>query len=254
MMNRWKVFKLYIFLSAISQFLSEPINQFLNAYEHSAWAMALLLGLIGALAPCQITGNMSAITFYGNKTLQMKNNWQEILFFILGKIVVFSGLGLFAWLFGQSFETKMTLYFPIFRQAIGPIMMMTGLVLLGLWKLKFLNRLSTLIPPVMKGGKLGSFLMGASFSIAFCPTMFVLFFVWLMPIVTGTSYGFILPSIFGVATSIPLLIMLLFIYLFDAKRLILRTSMKMGRVIQKVAGILLLLLGIVDTITYWGIT
>ncbi|MCT6818496.1 MAG: sulfite exporter TauE/SafE family protein, partial [Lysinibacillus fusiformis] len=81
-----------------------------------------------------------------------------------------------------------------------------------------------------------------------------LFFVWLMPIVTGTSYGFILPSIFGVATSLPLLIMLLFIYLFDAKRLILRTSMKMGRVIQKVAGILLLLLGIVDTITYWGIT
>lgn len=174
--------------------------------------------------------------------------------FILGKIVVFSGLGLFAWLFGQSFETKMTLYFPIFRQAIGPIMLMTGLVLLGLLKLKFLNRLSTLIPPVMKGGKLGSFLMGASFSIAFCPTMFVLFFVWLMPIVTSTTYGFILPSIFGVATSIPLLIMLLFIYLFDAKRLILRTSMKMGRVIQKVAGILLLLLGIVDTITYWGIT
>ncbi len=216
--------------------------------------MALLLGLIGALAPCQITGNMSAITFYGNKTLQMKNNWQEILFFILGKIVVFSGLGLFAWLFGQSCETKMTLYFPIFRQAIGPIMLMTGLVLLGLLKLKFLNRLSTLIPPVMKGGKLGSFLMGASFSIAFCPTMFVLFFVWLMPIVTNTTYGFILPSIFGVATSIPLLIMLLFIYLFDAKRLILRTSMKMGRVIQKVAGILLLLLGIVDTITYWGIT
>ncbi len=254
MMNRLKVFKLYSFLSAISQFLSEPFNQFLNTYEHSAWAMALLLGLIGALAPCQITGNMSAITFYGNKTLQMKNNWQEILFFILGKIVVFSGLGLFAWLFGQSFETKMTLYFPIFRQAIGPIMMMTGLVLLGVWKLKFLNRLSTLIPPVMKGGKLGSFLMGASFSIAFCPTMFVLFFVWLMPIVTGTSYGFILPSIFGVATSIPLLIMLLFMYLFDAKRLILRTSMKMGRVIQKVAGILLLLLGIVDTITYWGIT
>jgi len=184
----------------------------------------------------------------------MKNNWQEILFFILGKIVVFSGLGLFAWLFGQSFETKMTLYFPIFRQAIGPIMMMTGLVLLGLLKLKFLYRLSSLIPPVVKGGKLGSFLMGASFSIAFCPTMFVLFFVWLMPIVTGASYGFILPSIFGVATSIPLLLMLLFIYLFDAKRLILRTSMKMGRVIQIVAGLLLLLLGMVDTITYWGIT
>jgi len=245
---------LYSLLSAISQFMSEPINQFLNAYEHSAWTMAVLLGLIGALAPCQITGNMSAITFYGNRTFQMKSNWQEIMFFILGKVVVFSGLGLLAWFFGQSFETKMTIYFPIFRQAIGPIMIMTGLVLVGFLKLKFLNRLTSHIPSVVKGGKLGSFLMGASFSIAFCPTMFVLFFVWLMPVVTSSSFGFILPSIFGVATSVPLLIILVLIYLFDAKRLILRTSMKMGKVIQLVAGILLLLIGIMDTVTYWGMT
>ncbi|WP_155590749.1 sulfite exporter TauE/SafE family protein [Lysinibacillus cavernae] len=242
---------MYSVLSTISQFISEPITQFLHGYEHSALTMVVLLGLIGALAPCQLTGNLSAITFYGNRTFQMKSNWQEIVFFILGKVVVFSGLGLFAWLFGQSFETKMTVYFPIFRQAIGPIMVITGLVLIGLFKLTFLHRLSRLLPPVVKEGRLGSFLLGASFSIAFCPTMFVLFFVWLMPIVASTSYGLILPSIFGVATSVPFVIMLVFIYLFDAKRLILRTSMKMGKVIQIVAGILLLLIGIMDTITYW---
>nr|WP_253294104.1 sulfite exporter TauE/SafE family protein [Lysinibacillus capsici] len=239
-------------MSSISQLISEPLTQFVRGYEHSALMMAILLGLIGAFAPCQLTGNMSAITFYGNRTLQKSSNWQEIMFFIVGKVVVFSALGFCAWLFGQSFETKMTVYFPIFRQAMGPIMLLTGLVLIGLFKLTFLQRLTLLLPPVVKEGKIGSFLMGASFSIAFCPTMFVLFFVWLMPLVASASYGLLLPSIFGVATAVPLIIMLLLIYVFDAKRLILRKSMKMGRAIQLTAGILLILIGITDTITYWG--
>lgn len=243
---------MYSVLSSISQLISEPLTQFVQGYEHSALMMAILLGLIGAFAPCQLTGNMSAITFYGNRTFQKSSNWQEIMFFIVGKVVVFSALGFCAWLFGQSFETKMTVYFPIFRQAMGPIMLLTGLVLIGLFKLTFLQRLTLLLPPVVKEGKIGSFLMGASFSIAFCPTMFVLFFVWLMPLVASTSYGLLLPSIFGVATAVPFIIMLLLIYVFDAKRLILRKSMKIGRAIQLTAGILLILIGITDTITYWG--
>lgn len=244
---------MYSVMSTISQFISEPITQLLHGYEHSAWMMAVLLGLIGALAPCQITGNMSAITFYGSRTLHRSSIWQEIMFFMMGKVVVFSGLGLLAWLLGQSFETKMTLYFPIFRQAIGPMLLLTGVVLIGLVKFTFLQRLSSKLPPIVKEGNLGAFLMGASFSIAFCPTMFVLFFVWLMPIVASTSYGFILPSIFGVATAVPLIIMLLLLYVFNAKRLIVRTSMKMGRSMQMIAGLLLLLVGMIDTITYWGL-
>ncbi|MFB7159121.1 sulfite exporter TauE/SafE family protein [Lysinibacillus sp. NPDC056232] len=244
---------MYSLLSKISQIISGPITVFLNSYEHSPFIIAILLGLVGALAPCQLTGNMSAITFYGNRTLQMKNNWQEIVFFILGKVVVFSLIGFFAWLFGQSFETEMTKYFPIFRKAIGPIMLITGLVLIGILKLKFLNRIPKYIPSVLKEGKLGSFLMGASFSIAFCPTMFVLFFVWLMPPVATSSYGVVLPAIFGIATSVPLLVMLGLIHFFDAKRFIMRTSMKMGRVIQIVAGVILIFIGVTDTITYWGL-
>jgi len=244
---------MYNLMSKISQIISNPISEFLNAYEHAPLIIAILLGLIGALAPCQLTGNMSAITFYGNRTMQMKSNWQEIVFFIVGKVIVFSLLGFFAWIFGQSFETKMTVYFPVFRQAIGPIMLITGLVLIGIFKLKFLNRISSLLPTVLKEGKIGSLLMGASFSLAFCPTMFVLFFVWLMPTVASTSYGLVLPAIFGIATSVPLLIMLALIHFFYEKRVIIRFSMKMGRAIQNVAGVILIIIGVTDTITYWAL-
>ncbi|MFC7687028.1 sulfite exporter TauE/SafE family protein [Ureibacillus sp. GCM10028918] len=244
---------MYSTLSQISQIISQPISIYLNSFDHSPFVIALLLGLIGAFAPCQLTGNISAITLYGHRTIQIDQNFGEIIAFIGGKVIVYSSLGLLAWLFGQSFESKLTEFFPMIRKAIGPFLIVTGLILLGIMKLRFLNWLSSFLPTYKKAGKLGSFLLGASFAVAFCPTMFVLFFVWLMPTVASTSYGFILPAIFGIATSIPLILLLWLIWYFDIKGLVMKKSMKIGRLIQKTAGIILLIVGVLDTITYWGI-
>lgn len=244
---------MYSFLSQISQIISNPVSTFLHSYDHSPIFIALLLGLIGAVAPCQLTGNISAVTLYGNRTIQLNNSWSVITSFIMGKVIVYSAIGLLAWFFGQSFETKMTEYFPIFRKIIGPLLIITGLVLLGYLNFRLLDRINFRIPGSLKKGKVGSFLLGASFAIAFCPTMFVLFFVWLMPTVVSTSYGLVLPALFGIATSIPLIIILGLIWYFDVKGLIMKKSMKVGRVIQRIAGIVLIFIGILDTITYWGI-
>ncbi|MCM3387894.1 urease accessory protein UreH domain-containing protein [Ureibacillus chungkukjangi] len=244
---------MYSFLSQISQVISQPISVYLNSYEHPPIIIALLLGLIGAFAPCQLTGNISAFTLYGNRTIQVDKNWVEIFSFIGGKVVVYFSIGLLAWIFGQSFESKITEYFPIFRKANGPLLILTGLVLLGIIRLRFLNKLFNYVPANIKTGKFGSFLLGSSFAIAFCPTMFVLFFVWLMPTVVSTSFGIILPVIFGFATSIPLIIILGLIWYFDIKGLIMKKSIKIGKIIQKIAGLLLIIIGIFDTLTYWGI-
>jgi len=244
---------MYGMMSKISQTISEPLTILVHSFADDPLIYALLMGLIGAVAPCQLTGNMSAITFYGNRTVQMKNDWVEILFFIAGKVVVFSSLGFMAWLFGQSFETTMTAYFPLFRKAIGPLIIITGLVLLGVLKLGFLQRITMRIPMKFREGKLGSFLLGVSFSLAFCPTMFVIFFFWLMPVVVSTSYGLVLPAVFGIATSLPLLLLFFLIWVFDAKRLIMKRSMKVGSVIQRFAGFVLVVIGVLDTITFWGV-
>ncbi|PIC56988.1 cytochrome C biosynthesis protein [Sporosarcina sp. P12(2017)] len=244
---------MYGLMSKISQIITEPVTILINSFEQYPLVVALLLGLIGAVAPCQLTGNMSAITLYGNRTIQMKNDMGEIVAFILGKVVVFSSLGLFVWFFGESFEQSLIEYFPLFRKVIGPLIIITGLVLLGILKLGFLQKITMHIPMRLRNGKLGSFMLGASFSLAFCPTMFVLFFVWLMPLVVTTSYGLVLPVVFGLATSLPLIVLFLLIWFFDAKRLIMKKSMKAGRIVQRLAGVILIIIGIADTITYWGI-
>lgn len=242
---------MYSWLSQISQTISGPVSTFLHSYEHSPIIIAILLGLIGSLAPCQLTGNMSAITLYGNRAIQIENNWKEIIAFMSGKVVIYTLIGLLVWIFGQSFEAKLTEYFPVFRKAMGPLLIVTGLILLGILKFRFLDGVSKHIPMVLKKGKIGSFLLGAGFAMAFCPTMFVLFFVWLMPTVIATPYGIVLPAIFGIMTTLPLLIILGLIWYFGVRGFIMKKSIKLGIIIQKIAGVIIIVIGILDTITYW---
>ncbi|WP_301107649.1 sulfite exporter TauE/SafE family protein [Sporosarcina sp.] len=244
---------MYELMSVISTAITEPVSVLIDSFGNHSWIAAFLLGLIGAVAPCQLTGNMSAITLYGNRSIQKKNTIGEISSFIAGKVAVFGSIGLLTWIFGESFESAITGYFPLFRKMIGPIIIFSGLVLLGILKLRLLQRLTRYVPKPLQKGKVGSFMLGASFSLAFCPTMFVLYFLWLMPMVVTSSYGLILPVIFGIATSIPLILLFLLIWFFDGKRLIMKASMKVGRIVQRVAGVLLIVIGIADTVTYWGI-
>ncbi|MBM7713575.1 sulfite exporter TauE/SafE family protein [Siminovitchia sp. FSL H7-0308] len=241
---------MYQEISKISQLLSEPFMSLYHGAEAPIVA-AFVLGLIGALAPCQLTGNIGAITLYGNRSLQHSRYWGDVIFFILGKIVVFSGLGLFVWLAGRSFEENLIILFPFFRKVIGPFLILLGLFLMGVIQLNIINRLASKIPLKLRSGKIGSFLMGASFSIAFCPTMFVIFFVTLMPIVLASSYGMILPTVFGIGTSIPVLVVMGMTSFLGLSGSLLKRSKKMGLWVQRVAGVILILLGLFDTITYW---
>jgi cytochrome c-type biogenesis protein len=242
---------LYEILTKISNFLSGPFFVLVDETREIPLLAAFLLGLVGALAPCQLTGNISAITYYGNRSLQTKKQWVEALFFILGKIVVFSGLGLAVWIIGREFQDAITTYFSFFRKLMGPIIIFIGLFLFGVFKLNWISRFSSRISVKNRGGIWGSFLMGVSFSIAFCPTMFVLFFLTLMPMVLKLSYGAILPPIFAVGTSIPLIIFMLILWYLGADGALMKKSRKIGVTVQKTAGIILIILGIFDTITYW---
>lgn len=242
---------MYSLLSSISQFLSDPFIVLLNQTKQLPLLAALLLGIIGALAPCQLTGNISAITYYGNKSLQTQKQWIEACFFILGKVAAFSGLGLAVWLIGKEFQTSITSFFAVFRKLMGPFIILLGLFLLGIFKLNFLNRLFSLIPIQTRRGVWGSFLMGVSFSVAFCPTMFVLFFLTLMPLVLATSYGAVLPTIFAIGTSLPLIIFIFIIGYLGYNGSLMKKSRKIGMTVQKLAGLFLIIMGILDTITYW---
>lgn len=244
---------MYELLSKISNLLSLPFYNMVDSLMGFPILVAIVLGLIGALAPCQLTTNISAITIYGTSSLQTKMKWTEVLFFIFGKVIAFSVLGLLFWLIGNDFKSNSTIFFSGFRKLIGPMIIFIGLFLLGFLKLHFINKLTEWVPVKARNGKWGSLWMGITFSIAFCPTMFILFFITLMPIAIASPTGILLPPLFGIATSIPLLIILLMVSFLELDGSFLKKSRKAGAMIQKGAGAALVVLGIFDTITYWSL-
>ncbi|MDF0728110.1 sulfite exporter TauE/SafE family protein [Cytobacillus sp. S13-E01] len=242
---------MYQFMSEASNLLSKPFMNIFYSLEGLPLLAALLLGLVGALAPCQITGNLGAIAIYGNSSVQKRLAWTEVLFFTLGKIVVFSGLGFLVWQLGQEFRSNLTLLFPWIRKSLGPILIIIGIYLAGYFKMSWTLTLGKVPNRLVKKGKLGAFLLGVSFSLGFCPTMFVLFFVTLMPIVLSTPYGAVLPSIFAIGTSIPLILAIFLIWYYELGSIFIKKSRKLGSIVQKSAGWIMIVLGIIDTLTYW---
>lgn len=232
--------------------LSQPFYNMVNTTEGIPILFAFVLGIVGALTPCQFTGNLGAITLYGNKSVQKQIAWKEIIFFILGKIFVFTILGITVWMLGNEFKSILALYFPWFRKVVGPILILIGLFMLDVIRFYKSFVLGSIPEKFIKKGNFGAFLMGVSFTLGFCPTMFVLFFVTLMPATISVSYGVILPAIFAIGTSLPLLITLFLIWYFELSgKLVKKKGRKIGVIVQKLAGITLLILGVLDTLTYW---
>lgn len=242
---------MYDILSQISGVLSKPVFIMANDLESWPIVFALLLGLVGALAPCQITGNISAVTLYGNRSVQRNIVWKDVFSFTIGKIAAFSLLGCLVWVLGRGIEANLTHYFPWLRKMMGPLLIVVGIFMLGLIKFTGTINLFKRSSPDKAENPFGSFMLGFGFSLAFCPTMFVLFFITLMPTVLASPYGFILPPLFALGTAIPLLLFIFLIWYFGGSGMLLKKGRKIGTIVQRTAGILMLLIGILDSITYW---
>ncbi len=224
-----------------------PLMDAANATKSVPLLFAFLLGIVGTLAPCQLTGNISAITLYSNQSLQKGHVWKHILLFILGKIMAFTTLGLLVWFLGKEIQQILTLYFPWLRKMMGPLLILMGLMLAGIIKAR--NFFS--IKFIRKQNETGSFLLGFFFSLAFCPTMFVLFFGTLIPLSFSYNYGYLFPTFFSLGTALPIVVLMSFISYLGLNGALLKKSRKIGNSIQRIAGFLLILIGFYDTALYW---
>lgn len=98
---------MYNLMSQFSSFVSKPFFIIANNLESWPIIFALLLGIVGALAPCQLTGNVSALTLYGNRSFQKKIVWKDVIFFTLGKIAALSLLGALVWILGREIQENL---------------------------------------------------------------------------------------------------------------------------------------------------
>ena len=210
-------------------------------------AGALLLGLLGALAPCQLSTNAAALAWLARPS--PGRFWSRLGAFLVGKALVYSLLGALA-LLGLTASGEALAWI---RKALGPLMLLLRLRLLGLLRLPAptwgLGRIGDWAEH--QGGPLGSFALGVAFGLAFCPTLFWLFFGLLLPSAATSPLGFLFPALFALGTGVPVLLLLALFRRGYDRGSTLRGFKRLGKVSGQLAGGLFLMAGLYDTVVYW---
>jgi len=143
------------------------------------------------------------------------------------------------------------------RKALGPLMILIGLGLLGVLRLRGSvgSRVSAWLQARLpRTGAWGAFLLGVTFSFTFCPTLFWLFFGLMIPLALRSPAGWTFPGLFAVGTTLPLVAYAGLLAAGNgAGRGFMERLKRSGPLVTRVAGVVFILAGINDTLTYWAI-
>jgi sulfite exporter TauE/SafE len=168
---------------------------------------AIVLGLMTAISPCPLATNISAIGFISRDLKNQKRVFIHGLIYTFGRVISYTGLALIIF-FGASKMNVSMLFQGWGEKLLGPIMILIGLFMLDIIKIKFpgLSGLTNKIGENSKGSYWSTLLLGMVFALAFCPYSGVLYFAMLIPITVTSASGLYLPVLFAIATGLPVII------------------------------------------------
>lgn len=248
MMREW-----YLLLSQASVALSVPVKEAADGLQLPIFAV-FLFGLVGALSPCQLTTNMSAMAYVSRRAGEGQV-WSEALAYTIGKVLVYTLTGGAVIFLGLQLQQSAIPIVVVTRKVVGPLMIVIGLALVGLIRLRgsfgapLARWLQSHLP---QRGATGAFSLGVVFSFTFCPTLFWLFFGLMIPLALISAGGWTFPALFALGTVLPLL---LFSGLVasgsDLSSKLTERLRRYQRRISQISGAVFILAGINDTLTYW---
>lgn len=187
------------------------INQILSQQAELPLLAAFVLGLLIAINPCQLAINMSALTYLAKAHKQEELSRAYILY-ALGKTITYTVLGwvLMSLIGGgrnisgiQNMLEKAELLVPYVLIAMGLFMLFRAIhphVHHG-------DNCHNSGLLIHRNGPLGSLILGMILAFAFCPESAVFYFGLMLPLSITYYAGFLVPLIFGMSASIPVLIL-----------------------------------------------
>jgi cytochrome c-type biogenesis protein len=178
---------------------------------------AFFIGLMTAISPCPLATNITAIAYVSKKLDSGRHTILVGIFYTLGRMFTYVLVAsLIVW-FGLNMQFLSLTLQKYGSIILGPLLIIIGVVMLDIVNLKKIfhfkhkesekkSQLSKIKESLAKKGLLGSFLLGIIFAMAFCPFSAVLFFGMLIPIAIKAGDGIIIPSVFALATGLPVII------------------------------------------------
>lgn len=172
-----------------------------------AFSSALWLGVLTSISPCPLATNIAAVTFLSRRIGHPFAVFLAGLTYTLGRMTAYAALGLL--LIHSVLGVPQAAQFlqKYMGRALGPLLLLTGLVLLDLLPLRLpsLSLGQRRSEQLAGAGLPGAFLLGFLFALAFCPVSAALFFGSLLPLALNHPAGPSLPLVYGLGTGLPVL-------------------------------------------------
>jgi len=211
---------------------------------------AFFVGLMNAISPCPMAANITAIAYISNKIDDNKHTLTVGLLYTFGRMFTYVILAsLIVW-FGLNTQiTSLTLQ-KHGDKIMGPFLIILGLIMLDVIKFSFLKKskaFNKFKEKLASKGYWGSFMLGAVLAVAFCPFSAVLFFGMLIPIAINAGDGIIIPSVFAIATGLPV-ILFSFILAYSINKLgkAMNYVKKIEQIVRKSTAIIIIAVGLYE--------
>jgi cytochrome c-type biogenesis protein len=169
---------------------------------------ALWFGILTSISPCPLATNITAISFVGRRTGSPRGVLLSGLLYTLGRALVYTVIGMLLVMSLLSAPTVSLTLQTWMNKLLGPILILVGMVMLGLLRFSVRGRgMSERLQKRVEGwGLLGALALGCLFALSFCPVSATLFFGSLLPLAVKHGSGILLPFIYGIGTTIPVVI------------------------------------------------
>ncbi len=179
----------------------------MNLQDPSA-AMAFALGLWTAIQPCPMTANLAAVSYLSRRAGSAGSALVAALLYAAGQMIAYEVLALLvlegiaaAWRLSALLQQHV-------NQILGPIWILTAMVLLGLIHFR--------LPGVRVGpawqsrinawGAWSAMPLGIVLALGFCPVSATIFFVDLLTIARSGGSRLLYPALYALGAALPVLV------------------------------------------------
>jgi cytochrome c-type biogenesis protein len=214
---------------------------------------AIWLGVLTSISPCPLATNIAAVSYIGKNAAETKTLFITSSLYLLGRMIAYAALAALIVASLLSIPSVSNFLQQYMNKALGPILIIVGMFLLELLRLPAgrgtdsskLERLAG------KNIFIASFIMGILFALTFCPVSAALFFGSLIPLAVRHKSEFLMPSLYGAGTALPVLAFAL-LAAFGARYLsrIFNAVSRMELWARRVTGVLFIIIGIYFCIVY----
>jgi len=179
------------------------------------YATALWLGILTSISPCPLATNIAAISFVGRRVGRTDKVLLSGLFYTIGRAVTYLAVGAVAVAGVSSIPQVSTFLQRYMNKLLGPLLIIVGLILCGVIRFDLPSLVSSrrAQEQAERGGVLGAGILGIIFALSFCPVSAGLFFGSLVPLSIAHDSVFVMPSLYGIGTGVPVAVFALLVAL-----------------------------------------